>query len=417
MSDLGSKVIIGFGPHANAQDLTSTPAFVHQLPEKQGFFSPEFTKLERAPAHPQNKLFGPVRGPLDLKTAIQLEQIITGLSGNTGGAIASATTSEIGPILNTVFGTPAIDPAGAVTTATGGVGATKTLAVTEMARFPVGTVITFVTTVPVATYVRQVRARAGASGAGNLTLDRIYTGTVTNGQNVFRCARWVDDPSVYEHIHGAFFAEYDNDRRMYLGGMSRAQMQFTRGQYARLMTSWLFTDVQDIAETDPAFVEPVRGSAIMNANSAFFIGDVQYYATDLSVQLGGAVVPRQVDNGPHGILGYLVEKGESKPNTTLKVKLLRGVNAGETKDSGADPFTMNKAQGFDVNGGDPINTYDVAFHFSTAAGALCYGVGSVAAMKSAKEVIVDGYKMIDLEIEFESPSAASLLFPFEFHLG
>jgi hypothetical protein len=421
MSDLLSRAIVGFAKHASAQDFTVTPgAFAHLLPQSQGFLSPEYLKLSRPVAHPQNKLYVPVRGPLDLKQAIPLENIITGLSGNNGGAIASATTSEIGSILDVVFGTAATDPAGAATTATGGVGASKTLAVTEMGRFPVGTVIAFVTTAPVQTVIRQVRARAGGAGAGNLTLDRIYTGTVTNGQTVLRAARWVDDPGVYEHIHAAFFAEYDNDRRLYLGGMSRGELTFPRGAKAMLKTSWRFTDVQDVAETDPAFVDPTRGSAVMNSNSFLMIGDVAYTFTDVSFGLSGSIEERAADNGPHGVYGYTVQKGEEKPRAQLHVKILRGTNTLEVKDSGADPFTLNKAQAYDVNAGDPLNVYDIAFGLGQVSGAAmagggCYGVLPAAYLASAKETPFSGYKMIDAVFEASTPSAAGI-FPFEFHL-
>ena len=92
-----------------------------------------------------------------------------------GAAIDPETTTEIGGELDVVFGTDSIDPAGAATTATsaGSVPSTATLGVTELARFPVGTVIMF--EAPAATlHTRQVRARSGSSGAGTLTLDRTW---------------------------------------------------------------------------------------------------------------------------------------------------------------------------------------------------------------------------------------------------
>lgn len=413
MSDSQSKCIVGFGKHASATDFTTSPvSFMHLLPERHTFTSPDTVRLRRAPSHPQNKGFAPLRGPIDMSQAYELEQILRGLSGNSGGAIDPELTTDVAQILDVAFGTDSVDPSGVVTTATGGTGASKILVVTEQARFPIGTVIMF--TSSTGTFVRQVRARAASSGAGNLTLDRTFTGTVQS-HNVIRCARWKADPAIYEHTHGGFFVEYDNERRLYLGGLCTARMDFSRGQYGKLITSWRFTDVQDIAEADPTFSEPTAGSALVRMNNKFWIGDDAYYSTDLSVDLGGSVVARSVDDSPHGVLGYLNFKGGDAARPKLSVKLLRGVNTGEVADS-TGTLSRNKAQSWDKALGDAQSTLDVAFQVGGAAAAFGYGVMSAATITSAKDAVIDGYKMLELELEATGPTDTNLA-PFEFHLG
>lgn len=414
MSDQDSRLVLSFGKHASAVDFSATPGtLVHLLPEKWGFHSPSRVNLARSPAHPQNRLFPGLAGPIDMSKAHELEVILRGLSGNTGAAIDPETTNDTARLLDVVMGTDSIDPAGAVTTATGGTPASRILGVTEQAGFPVGIVVMF--QAPAGTFhVRQVRARAGASGAGNLTLDRVWTGAVATS-NVIRFARWRDDPAVHEHIHGFFRAEWTNDRRDYRGGMSRATFDFTVGQYARLMTSWMFTDVADAAELAPTFTEQTTGSGLVNVNNSFFIGDAAFYATDLKIELGGSMGARGASSGPQGVQGYRVTKGAGAPKTRYSVKLQRGVSAGEIADSTGTP-SMNSLQAWDKALGDSYATFDIAAQVGTVAGACGYFPAQAASCVKCEVVIVDGYKHLDVEFECNSPSDV-LLSPFEAHLG
>ena len=419
-----SAFVLSFGKHSSITDVSSTPTLTHLLPERHGFMGADYGRLQPAPLNPANKRFPARRGVIDVTKGMALEQIIRGLYGNSGGAIDPETTSEVGAILDVVFGTDSIDPAGASTTVltSGSVPATATLAVTELARFPIGTVVMF--QAPALTYhVRQVRARSGASGSGTLTLDRIWSGTVADATTAIRCARWVDDPSVHQHVHAYFRGEWQNGdagdpARTFLGCMSRATLEFGVGQHAKLMTSWQATNIADAAAADPTFTEPSAGGSVVNTNNSFWIGDTAYYATDQRIDLGGSVSAFRANSGPHGVQGYKVMKGGEAPRTRMSVTLALGVNSGEVNET-----LLNTLQGYGLNAGSEFVPLDVAFQAGGAAGAFCYCVMPGAVVVEADDsVVVDGRRHVRLTLEASDPENAGVtggasLYPFEFHLG
>ena len=424
MSIQDANFLLSFGKHASITDFSSTPSLIHLLPESHGFQGADYERLQPAPHNPTGKRFPARRGVIDIKKAIPLEQTIRGLYGNVGAAINPETTTEIGGILDVVFGTDSIDPAGAATTATsaGSVPSTATLGVTELARFPVGTVIMF--EAPATTFhVRQVRARSGSSGAGTLTLDRTWSGAVADLSTIIRAARWVDDPTVHQHIHGYFRGEWQNGdaadpARVYLGGMSRATLDFAVGQFAKLNTSWMFTDIADSAPADTAFSEPVAGNALVNANNSFWIGNDAYYATDLKVELGGAMSAFAANSGPHGVQGYKVMKAGQSQRTRMTVTLALGPNAGEVNET-----LLNTLQGYGLAAGAEFVPLDVAFQVGGAAAGFGYNPMCAAVVVACDAgVVVDGRKHVALTLEATDPVNAGVtggasLYPYEFHLG
>lgn len=419
MGDQRSRTLIKFGKQASAFDFAAPAALAHCLVTAHDFVPPGRIPLAQELVHPANAGFPPMAGPIDVSTIHKVEQILRGLNGNTGAAIDPELTCDLAKILDTIAGTDSIDPAGAATTATGGNGAAKTLAVTEMARFPVGTVVRFTTTDAAVTTVwhRQVRARAAGSGAGNVTFDRIYSGTVDAGQTVIRAARWVFDPSVYEHVLGGFDVEvFAKMRRGFYGGMAKAVLDFSTGREAKLITSWRFTDVVTIATASPTFAAPTTGNPIVRTNNAFYSGDTQYYSTGAKVDCGGNVVPRDVDAGPQGFLGFNVAKGEGNPRPTISGTLLCGPATGEVADSGGGELTMQKGQAIDKNPGEAQRTHDIAFISGGPAGAFCYVVAPAATRQKWTETTRNGYRVIDFELACVDTGSASL-FPLEVHLG
>lgn len=414
MSIQDSQLVLSFGKHASAVDFSSTPAaLVHLAPEKWGFRPVGRAPLSREPAHPQNKRFAGRAGPLDLSKAHELEQIICGLSGNDGGAIdPEVACSDIAPILDVIFPSASIDPAGASTTATGGGAGTKTVGVTEQARFPVGSVIAVTTAAGLE--VRQVRARAGANGAGDLTVDRNVTGAVTNGSTVIRFARWKEDPSVHEHVHGFFRAEWPTYRRDFKGGMSRAQFNFTVGQAARLLTSWMFTDVAIEEIDEPAFAEPVHGAGLVCANNSLWIADTAVYATELKLDLGGTMSARGANSGPQGVQGYRVSKGAGAPKPRFMVTLQCGQRTGEIDDAGA--LSVQSLFALDKELGEELQNLDMAFQVGGHAGGMGYFPLPSASCLTREVVVIDGYQHIQCEFECNGPDDAELG-PVEVHLG
>lgn len=415
MSDLQSALYLKAGGHSSATDFSGTPTLVDLLPEKfDGFGSPDTIKLPRNPAHPQNKRFPALRGPIDVSKPIPLEFIVRGLSGNTGAAIAAATTNDLegAGILAAIFGAAAVDPASAVAASTAGAGGAATLTVDEQAGFPPGIGVLIPTST--GTFARQVVSRAASSGAGDLTLDRVVTGTLTTG-NVVRFARWFVDPSVHEHTHVYLRAEWQNFRRDFKGCMSLGQLDFSVGQFARLITSWLPTDVADTAEANPTFSEQTTGGALVNVNNAFWIGDTAFYATDIKVDLGGSLVARRANSGPQGVQGYIIEKGAGTNKAKIMCKLQRGTNSGEVADSTGTP-SVNDLQGYGLGLGDALDGLDVAFQVGTVAGSVGYIRAPNASVVSCADVVVDGFQQLDVTFECDTPSS-STFHPLEFLLG
>jgi hypothetical protein len=416
VSDQQSALYCKFGKHAAALTFSDTPGtLVDLLPEKfDGFGSPDTKKIARNPGHPQNKRYPALRGPIDLGEQIPLSFMLRGLSGNTGAAIDPESTNDLTLLLDTIFGTDSIDPAGAVTTATGGTG--TTVAVTEMARFPVGTVIMFTSSSTTITNVRQVTARAGASGAGNLTVDRSFTGTA-DAANVVRAARWIWDPAQYDAKHGYFRAEWQNFARNFLGCMAAGcSFDFPIGEPAMFNSSWSFTDVADLAEANPTFSEQTTGNVIVNVNSNFWVGSSTFYvAGGLKLDLGGSLAPRKANSGPQGVQGYAVMRGAGTPMPKIMARLYRGVNSGEVADSTGTP-SMNSLQAYGLGLGAALTGLSVAFQVGTVAGACAYVVASNATCVKAKDVVEDGFQCIDVEFECATPTANTSLYPVELHL-
>lgn len=413
-----SKQIVMFAKHASTTDVTAVPgSFMHLRPERCTLGRPQMQKLPRIAMHPQNANAAPLRGPLDLSGTYEVAQILKGLSGNTGAAIDPETTSDTGGILDVAAGTDSIDPAGAATTVTnaGSDGATKQLVVAEMARAPVGTVVMF--QAPAGTFhVRQVRARAGASGAGALTLDRPWTGAVADGTALIRAARYKFDPAVFEHTHGAFkLMRSTDDGDIYLGGMCKAQLDLSRGRFVELITTWRFSDVQRATGAVPSFTAPTVGNGIVRVNNALWIGDDPYYVTDLKVDCGGDVEDFPVDSAPHGVQGYSVHKGGERTKPSATCTIFRGSNSGEVPEAGSD-LDVQGAQAWDINAGEVLGSHDVAFQAGAVAGAFCYGVLPGAAITDAVETTVNGRRALTIKIEGFEPTDSNLA-PFELHIG
>lgn len=414
MPDIGSALYLKVGAHSSTSDFSATPAgsapnaLVDMLPEKfDGFGSPSTRKLARNPSHPLNKRFPALRGPLDLSKAIPLEFIMRGLNGNTGAAITSTAKNDLiaSGILQALFGAAPIDPAGAAATASAGVGATPTLTVSEQARFPPGSLVTFTTDAQTLPFVRQVVSRAASSGSGDLTLDRAYTGTVTNGQTVGRGTRFFVDPSIHQHTHVFMRAEWENMRRDFKGGMSLGQFDYAVGEYGRLMSSWMFTDASDVAEANPTFSEQTVGDAVVNVNNQLWLGNTPIYSDSHKVNLGGTMSPQKVNAGPQGIMGFRVAKGGGTPKPTISFRAPRGTGTGELADSTGTP-SVNDLQGYSVAIGVGMPAIDLAFQVGNALGALNYWRAPAASCSKCEDVNVDGYQWLDLEFECDGPSVS-----------
>lgn len=424
MSFQSKQRVITFGKHGSTTDLTSTPgSLIRLMPEVEGFRSPSRVMLARNPVRSDSARRPPFAGPKDVSKTYALEQIIRGVSGNTGAAFDVETTTEIGKILDVIFGADSVDPANAVTTATGGTPASKLLGVNARDDIPNGMAVMFQG--PAGTYhIRRVVSGGGAAGAGNLTVDRIWTGAVAAGQNIIRSASWVLNPAVHMHTHGFFRAETtdgsDEGRRDYVGCMSLAQMRFDVGQYGRLITSWRANDVADNSEENPSVTDATAGNAIVNAASFFFLGDEVYMAKDIVIDLGGTLEAREANNGPNGVQGYAALRGPDHPPAKLSLKAYRGSGGatfGEIGDSSGN-VNINKLQAWDKSAGEEPTIWDVAIQAGVRETRACYAHGPAAVCTKLEEITIGGLQGLDLEFEFFTPVASPYVgfAPLSFHL-
>lgn len=412
MSEDGALLYLKFGKYSSATDYSSTaPTLVDMLPDggRDSFGSRSPIVLARDPSHPSNRRFPGVRGPTDLSKPVTPEFIVHGLSGNNGGAITPSAATDLSQMLDVLFGIASVDPAGAATTVTGGTGSTPNLTVASGAGIPNGMVVGFSTDAD-GFIMRQVRS---GGGTGTLVLDRTYSGTPSG--TVIRLARWVFDPSVLQHAHGYFRAEWANWRRDFWAALGTGRFDLTNGQYVKLLTSWMFSGCDDVAEANPTFTEQTRGSALVSTNAAFYIGNAQLFATDISVEIGGDVRARPSFDGTNGVKGYASFKGPGTPRPKIACKLYRGTGTGEVADSTGTP-SLNTLQGTGLDLGAAKTALDIAVAVGRAAAGLGYWVMRGAECVKADDIEVDGYQMIDCEFLGNSASPSSY-YPLEFHLG
>jgi len=270
------------------------------------------------------------------------------------------------------------------------------------------------------------------------TLDCYYS--LFNPQSVF-----VSGPHVIRHPHGQPFVITDPDNPGLPGdvvkvcppgpvvrtaeidllqfnpnllNVGETTLDFAVGQFAKLNTSWMFTDIADSAPADTAFSEPVAGNALVNANNSFWIGNDAYYATDLKVELGGAMSAFAANSGPHGVQGYKVMKAGQSQRTRMTVTLALGPNAGEVNET-----LLNTLQGYGLAAGAEFVPLDVAFQVGGAAAGFGYNPMCAAVVVACDAgVVVDGRKHVALTLEATDPVNAGVtggasLYPYEFHLG
>lgn len=405
MSGQARNFNLKFGKHSSTSDLTATPGTLIQLaPESHGFVPPERIKIERKAQTAGARFLGSIAGPLEL-AEYSLEQVVRGMSGNAGGAVDAEASSEIGSILDVIFGGDSTDPSGSGGTVAGGTGSTPTLIVSSGTNFAAGQAVLFPTSV--ATHAREIVSVA----TDTLTLDRDYSGTPSNGTTTYRAPYWKHDLSIIEHKHGYFDAEGSNYRRIFKGCMGKGSLKFAINDYVRLMTSWKATDVADSAEANPTYTEATAGDALLSVNSYFYVGDQAYTFHDLSVDFGGSVTPRNAHNGVNGVHGY----GVFDKAASISGKLYVGDNSslGDIDDSSTTPLNVNIGQAFGLTPGDAITQFDIAIQVGNTPGSCMYIRAPACEFSKFAKTTVDGFDAYDFTLSCKSPATGS---PFRLHL-
>lgn len=404
-------ISVQFAKHTDATTFSSsgigTPYFLEPttMPDP---FPRDVERTERVLHRPSNHQLAEVRGRKNLDP-IQIPLLLRGFSVNAGAALDAQTETEVGQLLDVISGGTSTDASGTATTTTGGTGASSTLTVTSGTNVANGVGVLFQTDGdPV---VREVVSGGGTS---SLTLDRDYTGTVTNGGVLARSCYWTFDPAVSRHTHGFLRLEGEDWRRDYTGCMSDLQISVEEGQPATFSTSWMPSSWADNAEANPSFTAPTAGAYVMGVNCGLWIGDDKYMIKNASLECGHTIVPRVTMTASDGVLGYVV----TAKMPVIKCRVYHGTTSlGELADSTGN-FSMNKAQALtnssaaSTSAGQIVSTYDIALQVGNIATGAMY-VRMPAATVRGRMVDDNGMECMDLEIHATAPSSGS---PMRLHI-
>ncbi len=407
MTGQARNLNIKFGKHSSVSDFTATPGTLIQLaPEgTPGFMPAERMHLDRGATTAGARWLGAIAGPIDVSGSYGLDLIMRGMSGNAGGAVDAEAASEVGSVLDVLFGGDSTDPSGSGSTVAGGVGATPTLILVSGTNYSAGQAVLFPTTT--ATHAREIVSKA----TDMLTLDRDYSGTPTNGTVVYRAPYWVIDPSIIQHKHGYFDVEGEDWRRTYLACMGTGKLMFPTDNYVMLSTTWNANDISDSAEANPTYTEATAGNTLVAVNSYMYFGDTAYTFRDLQIDLGGKVTKREANNGAQGVHGYGVF--EKKVKISGKLYLGDDTALGDIDDSSFTPLNMNIGQATDLAAGANKITLDWALQVGVSPGSAMYCRAPSFQFTKFQKTVVDGFDMVDFEGVALSPTTGS---PFRLHL-
>ena len=200
--------------------------------------------------------------------------------------------------------------------------------------------------------------------------------------------------------------EFENARRDFKGCMSLATFDYALGEYGLLKTSWMWSDVADVAEANPALTDPTTGAAVVNANNALYIGDTAFDARDMSTDLGGTMSPRTMNTAPQNVKGYKVLKGPGTPRPKIMVTLPAGTGANEVSDSASTP-SVNSLGGEDLDLGDPATAFDMSLQFGTEGGATHLWRAPAAHCIERTDVTIDGQMWLKCVFECVQGSDAN----------
>lgn len=381
-----------------------TPFFLE--PTNLDGYPRDVERIERDLFRSDNQPYAEVRG-VKSKDPIPVDLQMRGFSVNAGAALAAATETEVGQLLDVISGAAATNPSGSATTTTGGTGATPNITVTSGADVANGVGVLFQTDGdPV---IREV---VSGGGTGTLVLDRDYTGTVTNGGVLARSSYWTFSPATSYHTHALLRCEGQDWRRDFTGCMSSGSLRVSEGQIMTLSTSWMPSTWADNAEANPSFVAPTAGAYIMGVNAGLWIGDDKLLIKSADLDFGHTIVPRTTVNASDGVHGYVV----TKKMPVMKVRAYMGdataaLSFGQLQDSTGN-MSVNKVQGITnsagsaYSAGQAISTYDIALQVGNIATGALYCRFPAATLRG-RVVDDNGLECVDIEIHATRPSSGS----------
>lgn len=403
---------VQFGKYSSTTDFGSTaPTLRFKEPIAADLYPRDRARIERPLYRPDNHPNAEAWGTKALD-ALGLTLQVRGFSANTGGALAAATETEVGDLLDCISGGAAVDPSGSATTTTGGTGSSAELTVTDGGDIANGCAALFQTDGdPV---IREV---VSGGGTETLTLDRDFVGAPVNGGALAQSSYWTFNPATAHHPHAFIRAEGGAWRRDYYGCMSSGTLRISEGQPVTLETSWMPTSWADAAEADPTFVAPTAGALVLGVNAGLWIGDTKLLIKSAEVNFGHTVVARSSSNGSEGVHGYVVTA--KVPVITCRVYIddVLGLTAGAIEDS-TGAVSINRIQGLTnsagnaASAGQVASTYDVALQVGNIATGAMY-LRAPAATLRGRVVDDGGLEMLDLEIRPTRPASGT---PLRMHL-
>lgn len=404
MSDLARMLSVVFAKQSSATvfDAASIGTAFSLEPESCEVMPRDTVRLERNLVRGDNQEYASVIGPKALDP-IAMTLLMRGVSGNTGtSAFASATTTEIGQLLDCIIAA-AVDPSGAGSTATAG--ATPNLTMTSGANYANGDGVLFATST--GTWAREIVSGGGTS---TLVLDRAYTGTVSNPTTILRGAHWLLTPATSMKTHGFIRAKGEHWERSYAGCMSSLDLDFSEGQVVKASMSWQPTDWTDTT-VGTAFSAPTAGSHIVNIGATFMIGDTAFLLKGAKLTLGYTISPRTTVVGPNGIQGYVVTR--EQPVLTGSLYVGSNSSFGEINDSSGTPRINSLTQttndsGTAITAGTAAATYDISLQVGTAGSQAMY-LRMPAAEFSGKVAQDNGVEVINFSAKATRPSSGSAL--------
>jgi hypothetical protein len=340
MTDLNRSSHVLFGLHTNTTTFSGTPSTMRskELVANANILPRDRNRVERDLIRGDNDNYAALVGTKDLDP-LTLPMLARGLSGNTGGAITSATACELADLFDSIFGA-ATDPAGAATTITGDTGSSGSLTVTSGTNVANGVGVLFED--GNGAYVAREVVSGG--GTGTLTLDRDHTDGAPGSDDVlYRSAYWLVSPSTTMHTHAGIRVIGSNHERLYVGCVGTCQIEIREGEPVAVNTTWTPTDWSDAA-VGTSFSAPTAGETIMGVNGALYVGEsTKLILKNATIDFGYTIVPRSTINGSNGVHGYLVTR--KQPVITGSFYFgSSGLSFGEVTDTegSATDFDFNK---------------------------------------------------------------------------
>lgn len=400
MTDVARILTVQAGLHSSAADFSSTPGTTYRLDcNEVDAFPRSRASLARELYSTDNRRFAGVWGLKDIG-AVKLGMNFCGVSSNTGAGIIPLERLEQASLLNSIFGATSATITGSAPTlsavSTPGITVSSTVIAT-------GDMIMFNTST--GWHCREV---VSGGGSTSLTLDRAFTGTAVASSTVYRSARWNLATATTHHTHLYLSVEGENWRRDFFGlGPEGFDLAMAEGQLVDFSSSWLPTDVTDVAEANPSYSAPTKGSPIVVADAPLYIGDTEFLVRNLKVSLKNTLAPRVATTGPNGVHGYVVER---KHEVMVSGELYIGDNSntlGELVDGSGTP-SLNDLTGSGTStvAGTVKSTYDLGLQVGSAASGAMY-IRIPAADIEAKVKRNGAFPVLEFSAFASAPSSGS----------